>query len=114
MSKVLDLLDAGKYPIVNPNQGLDTCDFCCPIDTTLLKQCTHYLIVNNYDYDLDIYYVRLVTNSNKYVSNIKPQPDQIVKYFFNFFTIKYYTTDLFSITSDCIHDLPIVGYLKYL
>ena len=114
MSKVLDLLDEGKHPIVHPNQGLDTCEFCCPIDSNLYKQCTHYLIVDYYNEDLKEYFVRLVTNSNNYKGNKEPKKDQYEKYFFRFFSVKYYTTDLFSITEDCIHDLPIVGYFNYL
>ncbi len=114
MSKVLDLLEQGKFPIVHPNQGLDTCEFCCPIDINLYKQCTHYLIVDSYDENLKEYYVRLVTNSNNYIGNKQPGIKQYEKYLFKFFTVSYYTTNLFSITEDCINDLPIIGHFNYL
>ena len=111
LGNVLDLLDENKYPIIHYSAELSVCSFCCPINSELLSQCSHYLVVLNYDETIKCIEVKLITHSSGF-GNISPKSNQFST--FKNIEVDYYTKDTFILSYECLEETYLFGYFNYI
>lgn len=107
MRNIWKLLNQGKYPIVHPDNYNPICDECGAVGN---PHCSHFVVVTDYNKDLETFFVRIVTNS-ACCGNVKVDPDDVVITSIKPVTVKYISSSDGFMGISCLMTNEPVGYL---